>query len=81
MHLLWEQGVVGSNPTTPTKFIKKEDSMTCRGYDPKAVKIGKLVKIAASTILDPHQRGAFFRSYAKIAQEGLRSHGGKGDKK
>ena len=46
--------------------------MTCRGYDPKAVKVGKLVKIAAATILDPHKRGAFFRSYAKIAQEGLR---------
>jgi hypothetical protein len=55
--------------------------MTCRGYDPKAVKVGKLVKISAATILDPHKRGAFFRSYAKIAQEGLRSHGGKGDKK
>jgi hypothetical protein len=55
--------------------------MTCRGYDPKAVKVGKLVKIAAATILDSHKRGAFFRSYAKIAQEGLRTHGGKGDKK
>ena len=56
--------------------------MTCRGYDPKAVKVGKLVKIAAAQILDPHVRGAFFRSYAKIAQESLRSYsGGKGDKK
>lgn len=56
--------------------------MTCRGYDPKAVKVGKLVKIAAAQILDPHKRGAFLRSYAKIAQEGLRSYsGGKGDKK
>jgi hypothetical protein len=55
--------------------------MTCRGYDPKAVKVGKLVKIAAATILDPHKRGAFFRSYAKVAQESLRTYGGKGDKK
>ena len=51
--------------------------MTCRGYDPKAVKIGKLVKIAATGILDPHKRGSFFRSYAKIAQENLRSSGKK----
>ena len=64
-----------------TKFLTKEDSMTCRGYDPKAVKIGKLVKISAATILDPHKRGAFIRSYVKIAQENLRSPGGKGDKK
>lgn len=53
--------------------------MTCRGYDPKAVKVGKLVKIAAASILDPHKRGSFFRSYAKVAQENLRS-GGKKEK-
>lgn len=47
--------------------------MTCRGYDSKAVKIGKLVKIAAASILDPHKRGSFFRSYTKVAQENLRS--------
>jgi hypothetical protein len=51
--------------------------MTCRGYDPKAVKVGKLVKIAAASILDPHKRGDFIRSYAKVAQEGLRSSGKK----
>lgn len=82
MRCVWDAEVQGSNPCIPTKFLTKEDSMTCRGYDPKAVKVGKLVKIAAATILDPHKRGAFFRSYAKIAQEGLRSYsGGKGDKK
>ena len=47
--------------------------MTCRGYDPKAVKLGKLVKIAAASIHDKHQRGAFFRSFAKIQQEQARS--------
>jgi len=47
--------------------------MTCRGYDPKAVKIGSLVKMAASTILDPHKRGAFMRSYVKIAESELRT--------
>ena len=59
------------------QFFKKENSMTCRGYDPKAVKIGKLVKIAGSSILDPHKRGDFFRSYTKVAQENLRSGGRK----
>ena len=46
--------------------------MTCRGYDPKAVKLGKLVKIAEATIKDKHTRGAFFRSFAKIAEGDLR---------
>ena len=43
--------------------------MTCKGYDPKAVKIGKPVKTLAATILDRHQRGAFIRSYVKIAED------------
>ena len=55
----------------------KGKCMTCRGYDPKAVKVGKLVKMAAATILDPHKRGDFIRSYAKVAQENLRSSGKK----
>lgn len=42
--------------------------MTCRGYDSKAVKIGKPVKTLACTILDNNQRGAFIRSYVKIAE-------------
>ena len=42
--------------------------MTCRGYDSKAVKIGKPVKTLAATILDNHARGAFIRSYVKIAE-------------
>ena len=51
--------------------------MTCRGYDPKAVKVGRLVKIAAASIIDSHKRGNFIRSYAKVAQENLRSSGRK----
>jgi hypothetical protein len=47
--------------------------MTCRGYDPKAVKLPSLVKMAASTITDKHKRGAFLRSFTKIAQGELRS--------
>jgi len=54
--------------------------MTCRGYDPKAVKIGKLVKIASASILDNHKRSAFIRSYAKIAESELRSGGRKESK-
>jgi hypothetical protein len=42
--------------------------MTCKGYDPKAVKIGKPVKTLAATIMDRHQRGAFIRSYVAIAE-------------
>jgi hypothetical protein len=49
--------------------------MTCRGYDPKAVKVGKLVKIAAGGILDNHQRSAFIRSFAKIAEDDARQRG------
>ena len=47
--------------------------MTCRGYDPKAVKIGKDVKRAASLIHDQHKRGEFIRSFVKIAQDGSRA--------
>ena len=48
--------------------------MTCRGYDPKAVKLPSLVKMAASTIKDNHTRGAFLRSFTKIAEGELRSN-------
>ena len=43
--------------------------MTCRGYDSKAVKIGKDVKRAAAQIHDAHQRGAFIRSFVVAAQD------------
>jgi hypothetical protein len=46
--------------------------MTCRGYDSKAVKIGKLVKIAAAGIQDKHQRGAFIQSFVRVEQEATR---------
>ena len=47
--------------------------MTCRGYDPKAVKISKSVKRAAAQLQDNHQRGAFMRSFVVIAQDEGRS--------
>ena len=43
--------------------------MTCKGYDSKAVKIGKDVKRAAAQIHDAHQRGAFIRSFVVAAQD------------
>lgn len=47
--------------------------MTCRGYDPKAVKINKTVKRQSAKILDNHKRGAFIRSYVEIAKSELRT--------
>jgi hypothetical protein len=47
--------------------------MTCKGYDPKAVKLPSLVKMAASTITDKHKRGEFLRSFTKIAESELRT--------
>jgi len=47
--------------------------MTCRGYDPKSVKISKTVKRAAAQILDKHERGEFIRSYVEIAKSELRT--------
>ena len=55
--------------------------MSCRGYDPKAVKVSKTVKRAAALIRDAHVRGAFIRSFVAIEQSSSRSFGGKGDKK
>lgn len=60
--------------------------MTCKGYDPKAVKIGKPVKTLAATIMDKHARGAFIRSYVKIAEDEAhqrtnRNSRNKGDRK
>ena len=55
--------------------------MSCRGYDPKAVKVSKTVKRAAALISDAHKRGAFIRSFVVIEQTNSRSFGGRGDKK
>jgi len=47
--------------------------MSCRGYDPKAVKVSKTVKRAASLIADAHKRGAFIRSFVAIELSNSRS--------
>jgi hypothetical protein len=54
--------------------------MTCRGYDSKAVKIGKPVKTLAATIMDKHVRAAFVASYVKIAQDDARQKGSRNRK-
>lgn len=54
--------------------------MTCRGYDPKAVKLSSLVKMASSTIQDKQVRGAFLRSFTKIAESESRTAGRKDSK-
>lgn len=53
------------------------------GYDSRAVKIGKPVKTLAATIMDKNQRGAFIRSYVKIAEDDARQKGSrnKGERK
>ena len=46
--------------------------MTCKGYDPRAVKISKEVKRIAANFLDPHKRASIIRSYVVIAQDASR---------
>ena len=54
--------------------------MSCRGYDPKAVKVSKTVKRAAALIGDAHKRGAFIRSFVVIEQSNSRSPSRKDNK-
>jgi hypothetical protein len=46
--------------------------MTCKGYDSKAIKIGKEVKRIAASYLNAHTRGSVIRSYVKIAEDASR---------
>jgi hypothetical protein len=73
VQLTVNQLVVGSIPATGAKDLIKEEKMTCRGYDSKAVKMSKSVKRVASTIPDAHVRGAFIRSYVRILEDQTRS--------
>ena len=63
------------------QFFKKENSMTCRGYDSRAVKLPQAVKRAATLIRDAHKRGDFIRSFVEIEKSNSRSSGSRGDKK
>lgn len=54
--------------------------MTCRGYDPKAVKVGKPVKALAATYIDKAQRRAFIKSYVRILEDEARQRGSRNKK-
>jgi hypothetical protein len=47
--------------------------MTCRGYDPKAVKVPKSVKRIAATVLDNNQRSSLIKSYVTAIESNIRS--------
>jgi hypothetical protein len=47
--------------------------MTCRGYDPKAVKVGKEIKSLLGKIQDKHLRGQMMRDYVRVYESNLRS--------
>lgn len=47
--------------------------MTCRGYDPKTVKVSKTVKRMAATIQNAHLRGAYIRDYVTAIRQQARS--------
>lgn len=49
-------------------------------YDAKTVKVSKEVKRAAATILDPHKRGAFIRSFVKILEDNARGRSNRSKK-
>jgi len=47
--------------------------MTCRGYDPKAVKVSKTVKRrTALHYKNDHHRGSIIRSYVQILEDASR---------
>lgn len=50
-------------------------------YDPKAVKVPKSIKRAAAQIIDPHQRGAFIKSYVKLLESENNNRGARRDRK
>ena len=53
----------------------KEANIVGRGYDPKTVKVTKLMKIAAAHIVDKHARGRLTRSYVQVLEEQSRDRG------
>ena len=49
--------------------------MTCRGYDPKAIKLPKSIKRVAANHANDHERGAFIKSWVRVFEEQMRSRG------
>jgi hypothetical protein len=42
--------------------------MTCRGYDPKSIKVSKSVKRVAATLTNSEQRRSLIKSYARVEE-------------
>jgi len=53
--------------------------MTCRGYDPKAVKVPKSVK-ALYSVPDHHERRALIKSYVRMLESENKNHGSRSNK-
>ena len=47
--------------------------MTCKGYDPKSIKLTKPVKVMAAGIFNKDQRRAFIRDYAATVKTQMRT--------
>lgn len=52
--------------------------MTCRGYDPKTVKLGKPIKQMAATITDKTERGYFIKMFVDVLKEDAKSKNSRG---
>jgi len=52
--------------------------MTCRGYDPKAVKLGKPIQRLAATIRDKNERGYFIKMFVDVLKEDAKSKNSRG---
>lgn len=48
--------------------------MTCKGYDPKAVKVPKAIRRFAGYELDAHKRGANLKSFVTVFESELRGN-------
>ena len=47
--------------------------MTCRGYDPRAVKVPKAIKRMATTFAKPGALRSFYKSYAQAIAANARA--------
>ena len=47
--------------------------MTCRGYDPRAVKLGKPIQRLAANISNKQERSAFIKLFVNVLKEESKS--------
>jgi hypothetical protein len=47
--------------------------MTCKGYDPKAVKVSKSIKRLTARHVNAHKRGSMIRDYVRMLEEQSKS--------